>query len=108
MKFQIKRVNVIAYDGGYIELFGAERGPTIFNRFDENQKNLAGGFSFVNYNGAVECSAFKYAKERSLPTSKRHFGVGYYENEIVLFGFLKINHLVKKKKRCFLYLNFEK
>lgn len=93
------RVNAIAYDEGYIELLGTERGATIYSRFDENQFNLAGGFSYINFhdsNQTTACSAFKYQMKNpeTRKTSKRSFGVGHTRNSIEINSDFKIDHLI--------------
>jgi len=93
------RVDAIAYDEGYVELLGTERGATIYSRFDENQLNLAGGFSYVHFhdsNQSSKCSAFKYQQNNpeTRNTSKRSFGVGFMRNSIDLVEGFNIDHLI--------------
>lgn len=71
------RVNLMAVDDGYVQLFGDERGPTWMNRFAEDQHNLGGGFSYIHDGAGAWASAFRYAPSGA--TTKRVFGIGYYE-----------------------------
>lgn len=105
-------------DDGYVSVFGTERGPAFYNKFDESTFNFGGGFSYLQVPQndeviraryvfffsfshidssfqftpfAVNCSAFKFAPTDALPTSSRIFGVGYFQHGISL-GDFQVSH----------------
>ena len=91
MLFGNDRVNVMAVDDGYVQVYGNERGPTWMNRFDEDQRNLGGGFSYVRSAEGVFCSAYRYAPQGA--DTLRRFGLGYVETS-TSFGGVSVRHRV--------------
>jgi len=82
-----------AVDGGYVQVFGNERGATWINQFDPETQNIGGGFSYIRFasNTSVPanvpnvlCTAYIFGPHSndSTFTYKRSFGIGYYRNSL--------------------------
>ena len=96
--FGNNRINAMAVDEGYVQLFHNERGPTWINQHNESNKDLSGGFSYVAVSGGdFACdfaSAFAYAPKQSILPGRnvkllrlnRTFGVGYYSSSMEYCG----------------------
>ncbi len=85
------RLHFKAVDDGYVELYASERAPTWLNRFDEAQKNLGGGFSYVAEAGEVWASAYRWAPVDA--QTRRVFGVGYFDTT-TSHGALAVRHRI--------------
>jgi len=85
------RLHFKAVDDGYVELYATERAPTWLNRFDEGQKNLGGGFSYVAEGGDVWASAYRWAPAGA--QTRRVFGVGYFDTTTSHDG-LSVRHRI--------------
>ncbi|MCA9668263.1 MAG: hypothetical protein KC503_21875 [Myxococcales bacterium] len=73
-----RRVNAVAYNHGYVELVGQERGVTFHNRYHAPDHNYAGGFSIIGEDDVAWNTAFLHAPERA--RTRRVFGMGYFES----------------------------
>ncbi len=71
------RVIATAHTGGFVQLLGAERGFTLYNRFARDQLNLAGGFGYVGEGPSVWSTAYDFRPEGA--ATRRVFGIGYVE-----------------------------
>ena len=88
-----RRLNMMAVDDGTAVLFCNERGPTWLNRFDEEGRNLAGGFSYLHDRGSGEVLATAYRYAPVDAATRRVFGIGYYETETAQVG-LRVRHRI--------------
>ncbi|MBI5502875.1 MAG: Ig-like domain-containing protein [Deltaproteobacteria bacterium] len=88
-----RRLNFMAVDDGIVSVFADDRGPAWLNRFDEAQLNLGGGFSYLrdDDSGDVWASAYRYAPAGA--TTRRVFGVGYFETETTHDG-IAVRHRI--------------
>lgn len=86
-----RRVNFMATNEGYVQLFSNDRAPTWLNRFHEGQMNLGGGFSYVAEGGQVFATAHRYAPMGA--SFERLFGSGYVEQAITHQG-LRVVHRI--------------
>ena len=69
------RVIATAYNEGYVQLLGADRGFTVHNWFEPARGNYAGGFGFIDDGAEVWCTAYRWRPEAS--ATRRVFGMGY-------------------------------
>ncbi len=86
------RLNFLASDEGYVSLYANERGPAWANRFDEEQLNLGGGFSYIGLSGDAFATAYRWAPQTA--DARRTFGVGYYRTETQSQGVKVARHVV--------------
>ena len=73
-------VTALAYNDGYVEVTMQDRGLEYLNKYDEDQRHFAGGFSYIDDGGTVWSSAYKWRPRGSVVT--RVFGVGYVKTTI--------------------------
>ncbi len=80
------RFNFKVTDLGYVEVLSMDRGPTWLNRFDEDQRNLGGGFSYLRdqQGGEVFATAHGYAPPTA--TFQRHWGLTYAQTTMTHDG----------------------
>ncbi|RMF16257.1 MAG: hypothetical protein D6761_06580 [Candidatus Dadabacteria bacterium] len=70
------RINALAYNHGYVEVFIQDRGLEALNRFDPASGNFAGGFSVLSLaDGRQIVTADRWKPAESL--TRRVFGMGY-------------------------------
>ncbi len=69
------RINGIAYNDGYLELMGQERGVTLYNRYDPEHQNYAGGFSIIGEGQQAWNTAYRWQPNGA--KTRRVFGMGY-------------------------------
>lgn len=86
-----QRINFLAVNDGYINVYTHERAPTFLNRFDEDERdfNMGGGFSYVNDSNNVYATAYRYSLSRA--DGRRVFGSFYFRTENTHNG-LRIRH----------------
>jgi hypothetical protein len=70
-----ERLNVLVYNEGYVEVVTQDRGVSYLNKFEPEQNNFAGGFSYLDDGAEVWCSAYAFRPKGSRTT--RRFGMGY-------------------------------
>ena len=85
------RVIATAHNGGYVELVGAERGFTVYNRFAPDQSNYAGGFGYVGESTETWSSAYDFRPDDAV--TRRVFGIGYVEY-VTTHDRLRVTHHV--------------
>jgi len=86
-----RRINFLAVDDGYVSLYSQERAPLFLNRFAEDQRNLGGGFSYIQHRGRTHATAHRYASDRT--SSRRIFGAGYFQTDSKQDG-LRVQHTI--------------
>ncbi len=72
-------VQALAFNDGYVELVGADRAPTILNHFDPEHGNFAGGFGYLDDGSEVWPTVYRWRPADA--TTRRVFGMGYFETE---------------------------
>jgi len=78
------RVNAIFVNDGYVQVATQDRGVTWLNLFDEEKKNFAGGFSWIDDGATKWSSAHRWRPRGSIVT--RRFGATYAETTASFSG----------------------
>lgn len=71
------RLSATAHSGGYVQIYDWTRGGKILNRWHPESLNFAGGFHWVQFDGAVCCTLARHLPADAAQTTR--FGVGYVE-----------------------------
>jgi hypothetical protein len=69
------RVNALASNEGYVEVYLEDRGAEALNRFDARSHNFGGGFSIVDDGAGPWTSLYAYRPKDAL--TSRQLGLGY-------------------------------
>jgi hypothetical protein len=72
-----ERINVHAFNEGYVEVVTQDRGVSYLNKYDEAQKNYAGGFGYLDDGEERWSTAYRWRPAGA--RSSRRFGMGYAE-----------------------------
>ncbi|MFH2008567.1 MAG: hypothetical protein ABI333_18415 [bacterium] len=86
------RINAVASNQGFVQLFARERGPVFLNRVDLSQGRTGGGYSYLAEGGRVWATAHHLAPAEARTT--RRFGIGYAAYGTTCDG-LRIVHRVQ-------------
>lgn len=86
------RLNALAFNDGYLELYTQERGLENLTRFDEASRNFGGGYSILRYDDGERWStAYRYRPAGA--RTARFFGMGYVRYE-TCDGVLRVTHTI--------------
>lgn len=86
------RLNALAYNDGYLEVYTQERGLENLMRFDEASRNFGGGYSIIRYDeGESWSTAYRYRPAGARVA--RFFGMGYVRYE-TCDGVLRVTHTI--------------
>jgi hypothetical protein len=85
------RLNALAYNEGYVEVYTQERGNELLNRVDEATKNFGGGYSIVKSEAGIWSTAYQWRPNQT--RSERAFGMGYVRYS-TCDGGLRVTHTI--------------
>ncbi len=74
-------LNIWASNDGHIQVLDNSRGPTWYNKYDEKEKQYAGGWGYIKQDDNVWSTMYKFRPEQS--ETKRIFGIGYYQTDVI-------------------------
>ncbi|MCS6902442.1 MAG: hypothetical protein RMJ98_22535, partial [Myxococcales bacterium] len=72
-----ERINVLAFNDGYVEVVTQDRGVEYLNKMDETRRNFAGGFGYIDDGEETWSTAYRWRPAGA--QSSRRFGMGYAE-----------------------------